>query len=37
MKRNAKKLWNQLNNFYNLDDIEKAILISDLMVYLEKL
>lgn len=37
MKRNAKELWNKLNNFYNLDDIEKAILISDLMVYLEKL
>lgn len=36
MNKKTKKLWEQLNNFYNLNAVEQAKLLADLMVLLEE-
>ena len=35
MSKEAKKLWARFDNFYKLNDFEKAELIADTMVFLE--
>lgn len=36
MDKKTKQLWKKLNNFYNLDYMEQASLIAELMVFLEE-